>query len=355
MKKLLFFACAFFLYQSAQSQNNVGINTTTPDASAALDVSSTTQGMLVPRMSKTQRDAINMVSGVSTPASGLLVYQTDNTPGFYFYNGTEWKSLNGNDGQGLTNGTTGGQVYLTGPATPYAPQNPATLTGDITINSDAATTIVNNAVTTAKINDLAVTTAKLASASVTTEKIAAIGTADATTYLRGDGSWTAPAVGASTNTSVYAAKKSAGISLLSLGLFPAGFRAVNFVNAERTLGSAALFSDTDNTYTVPSKGVYAIGFTFRYGPGLLATMLSNSPGVGIVRTRAGVATTIDSRSFIASNLILLSMTISEASLNSLYTLQGGDKISFGLINSSTLDVGYLGSSKADFFIYKVSN
>ncbi|MBT2623364.1 hypothetical protein [Chryseobacterium sp. ISL-6] len=163
------------------------------------------------------------------------------------------------------------------------------------------------------------------------------------------------AAASSTNTTLYAAKKTAGISLLSLGLFPSGFRAVNFLTAERTVGSAALFSDTDNTYTIPSDGVYAIGFTFRYGTGLQASILANSPGVGIVRTRAGVATTIDSRAFSGANLILLSLTISESSLNSLYSLQTGDKISFGLVGSSVLDVGLLGSSVASFYIYKVSN
>lgn len=354
MKIPLSLLFAIFLYQNAQSQNNVGINTTTPDASAALDISSTTQGMLVPRMTKALRDAINIVSGVSKPASGLLIYQTDNTPGFYYYNGTEWASLNGSNGQGLANGSAAGQVYLTGPAAPYAPQNPATVTGDVTISSSAATTIANNAITTAKINDAAVTTAKLADGSVTTEKISATGTASETTYLRGDGSWATPA-STSTDPTVYAAKKTAGISLLSLGLFPSGFRAVNFLNAERTLGNAALFSNTDNTYTIPSNGVYEINYTFRYGTGLQASILANSPGVGILRNRAGVSTTIDSQSFSAANLIVLSLTISQASLNSLYSFQAGDKISFGLVGSSVLDVGLLGSSIASFSIRKVSN
>lgn len=158
-----------------------------------------------------------------------------------------------------------------------------------------------------------------------------------------------------TNTSVYAAKKTAGISLLSLGLFPSGFRAVNFLNSERTVGTAGLFSDTDNTYTVPATGIYAVGFTFRYGTGLQAELLSNSPGVGIVRTRAGVATLVDSRTFSGANLLLLSLTISETSLNSLYSFQAGDKISFGLVGSNALSVGLLGSSTASFYIYKVSN
>ncbi|MBB6329514.1 hypothetical protein HNP24_000464 [Chryseobacterium sediminis] len=158
-----------------------------------------------------------------------------------------------------------------------------------------------------------------------------------------------------TNTTVYAAKKTAGISLLSLGLFPSGFRAVNFLAAERSLGSASLFSDTDNTYTIPTTGVYAVGFAFRYGSGLQASILANSPGVGIVRTRAGVATTIDSRPFSGANLILLSLTIAETSINSIYSFQAGDKVSFGLVGSTALDVGLLGSSIASFSIYKISN
>jgi len=43
------------------------------------------------------------------------------------------------------------------------------------------------------------------------------------------------------NSSVYAARKSAGINLLSLSLFPTGFRAVNFLAAERSVGASSLF------------------------------------------------------------------------------------------------------------------
>ena len=76
------------------AQNNVGINTTTPDASAALDVQSTTQGMLIPRMNATQRGLI------ATPATGLLVYQTDAPAGFYFYDGATWTLLGATGPQG---------------------------------------------------------------------------------------------------------------------------------------------------------------------------------------------------------------------------------------------------------------
>ena len=63
---------------------NVGIGTTLPDASAILDVASTSKGVLFPRMTETQKDAI------SSPATGLIIYQTDGDEGLYIYKSTGW-------------------------------------------------------------------------------------------------------------------------------------------------------------------------------------------------------------------------------------------------------------------------
>lgn len=54
---------------------NVGLSNSSPNAAALLDLTSTSKGLLLPRMTKAQRDAI------SSPPDGLAVYQTDNTPG----------------------------------------------------------------------------------------------------------------------------------------------------------------------------------------------------------------------------------------------------------------------------------
>ncbi|AZA80100.1 hypothetical protein EG347_22705 [Chryseobacterium sp. G0186] len=159
----------------------------------------------------------------------------------------------------------------------------------------------------------------------------------------------------SVNPSIYSAKKIASLSLLSLGLFPTGFRSVNFLQAERTIGSGALFSDTDNTYNIPSTGVYAVSFSFRLGTGLQASVLANNPGVGILRTRSGVATVIDSRPFSGASLVLLDLTISDTTLNGIYSLQAGDKLTFGLTGSSAITAGLLTSSISSFYIYKISN
>lgn len=68
------------------SAGRVGIGTSTPSASAILDVASTSAGLLMPRMTSGQMNAI------TTPVAGLQVYNTDENCTF-LYNGSNWRSL----------------------------------------------------------------------------------------------------------------------------------------------------------------------------------------------------------------------------------------------------------------------
>lgn len=88
--KLTLVAC--LLFSAAFSQ--VGIGTTIPDPSSVLDVTSTSQGLLAPRMTTVQRNAI------TTPANSLLVYDTD-LKTFYYYDTTttSWTKINSTSSQ----------------------------------------------------------------------------------------------------------------------------------------------------------------------------------------------------------------------------------------------------------------
>jgi hypothetical protein len=89
MRKLL--QLVLVLSTSVTVFGQVGIGTTTPDVSAMLDVVSTDKGILIPRMTQAARNAIT----VGATQEGLLIYQTDITPGFYYYNGTIWTGFGG--------------------------------------------------------------------------------------------------------------------------------------------------------------------------------------------------------------------------------------------------------------------
>ena len=86
------------LYNTGTSVS-INVTGTPADSSAMLDISATTKGFLTPRMTTSQRTAIN------NPATGLLVFQTDSASGFYFYNGNTWQYLNAVSSQASTNQT----------------------------------------------------------------------------------------------------------------------------------------------------------------------------------------------------------------------------------------------------------
>ena len=99
--KLLISVLSILFVFSIQAQ--VGIGTETPNASSLLDLSSTSKGLLVPRMTEVQRNAI------SNPPVGLLVYQT-NGQAFYYKDHFWWKILASNDNKSFMVGSIKGGI-----------------------------------------------------------------------------------------------------------------------------------------------------------------------------------------------------------------------------------------------------
>ncbi len=107
MKKnvqLLALTLAVGMSMSALAQkDNVGIGTTKPDQSAILDVQSSDKGLLIPRLTSKQ------INAIALPAKGLLVFQTDTEKsGFYFYDGEKWSPLKESKENSIATGDVNG-------------------------------------------------------------------------------------------------------------------------------------------------------------------------------------------------------------------------------------------------------
>jgi hypothetical protein len=92
MKRGIVIIALFLVFLSGKAQT--GIGTTTPDASAKLDVFATDKGLLPPRVTLTSGSD---TTTISSPATGLLIYNTGNNvalqAGYYYWNGTSWATI----------------------------------------------------------------------------------------------------------------------------------------------------------------------------------------------------------------------------------------------------------------------
>ena len=138
MKKVLLLYFLLTLGYSAISQQNMGIGTSNPDPSSLLELNSVNQGLLIPRMTEAQKNSI------ASPATGLLIYQTNNQEGFWYFDGNIWVFSIGPAGP---TGPTGlnGSAGLTGPTGPAGTAGAAGATGSTGSNGVTGPTGSNGA------------------------------------------------------------------------------------------------------------------------------------------------------------------------------------------------------------------
>ena len=218
---LLFLSVMISLSASAQ----VGINTTTPDPSAALDVTATDKGLLIPRVA--------LASAIASPAAGLMVHQTTAPAGFYYYNGTAWTMIGETGPQGPA-----GPIGATGE---QGPQGPAGTNGS---------------------NGQGVPTGGTASQVLT--KI------DGTNY---NTQWVTPSAAGGPSLQLLATKTSGSQTLARANVTNTG-DLVTFNNVVTTPTSGS-YSTSTNAYTASVAGLYYIQASSRCEDNASATSTTN--------------------------------------------------------------------------------
>lgn len=112
MKKILVLQCVFLVFLTDAKAQNIGIGTTIPNSDAMLEISSTSKGLLIPRLAL---QATNQPQPLSTYVEGMLVYNTATAgpanaavyPGFYYCTDNSWKRVSDNSNSWLTTGNYG--------------------------------------------------------------------------------------------------------------------------------------------------------------------------------------------------------------------------------------------------------
>jgi len=129
--KLVFWSLFFIAQLKSFSQTSVGVNTTTPNKNAVLELVSpdSNQGFLVPRLSSAQRTKASFQSILTKTENGLLVYDKDQNI-FYYWNFPSWQKVSSGDiptlGQVLVSSNSAINKNITNVLDPINPQDAAT-------------------------------------------------------------------------------------------------------------------------------------------------------------------------------------------------------------------------------------
>ena len=171
--KLLISIALMFVTVVSKAQG-MSVNTTGAAAnkSAMMDISSTSKGILIPRMTSTQR-----TTGISSPAQGLMVYQTDAPQGFYYYDGSVWNYIG--TGSGTVTSVSSGNLSPIFTSTVTSSSTTPGISYSLS-NATAHSFLGNNTGSSAAPTYTTVGPQDLANTG---------GTASSSTFYRGDGQW----------------------------------------------------------------------------------------------------------------------------------------------------------------------
>lgn len=160
------------------------------------------------------------------------------------------------------------------------------------------------------------------------------------------------------------ASRSSTTALLGANIY-SGYNRINFLPASLTINPGNHFNATDDTYVVPSTGIYKVEFEFRYGNGVELQLLSfnGNPRMAILKQEASGYSIVDDRAFSAANVGLeagpinlgaLSLVLSQGQINSMYPFTAGDVLSFEVFLGGVA-LSVLGNARATVSIRKISD
>lgn len=138
----------------------------------------------------------------------------------------------------------------------------------------------------------------------------------------------------------------------------ADWQVVKFKADDIVLDASALFSPSGHFYEVPAHGLYRVSYEFRYGFGVILSAtddLGGIPTIAILRSNGGNYSVLEQRRFDGVNEPnSASMVITSGTIDTVYRLMAGDKLSFA-IDAGGLELRLLGISHASAVMYKIAD